>query len=163
MSNYLYIYSGLRAELLQTLLATTAVPVFSVKTCTNPAAERHQSLSFSSFDFDTRADYGDFDIQTGIFTIKTAGIFQFNFVGLVQIVTKELPTHQFELRVDGGTKAICFANSSSETKGYQNVVISTFIELEVGQKVGMYLQAGKLHDAPNTCTTRFSSIFFAGK
>ena len=107
-----------------------------------------------------RADYGDFDLQTGIFTVKTAGIFQFNFVGIVQIVMKDFTTHQFELRVDGATKALCFANSCSETKGYQNVVISTFIQLKVGQKVGMYLQLGKLHDAPNTSTTRFSSIFF---
>lgn len=117
------------------MLAATVATVFSVKTCTNLAAVRHQSLFLLSFDFDVRSDYVDFDLQTGIFSVKTAVILLFNLLGLIQIVTKDFPTHHIELRVDGATKVITFTNLISETNmGYQQVVIiSTWIWLKVGQ------------------------------
>ncbi len=52
--------------------------------CINPEADEGQSFGYSTLEFETKSDHGTFDMATGIFTVKTAGIYQFNFSGFVK-------------------------------------------------------------------------------
>ena len=70
---------------------TAAVSVFSVVECTNPIAPLDEPLAFSSFDFVTKKEYGDFNLTTGIFSVDKAGMFQFTFTGMVTFLTTSLP------------------------------------------------------------------------
>ena len=59
----------------------SSIPVFSVKKCTNPNAVKDQSFAFSATDFMTESEHGDFELSTGIFSVKTPGVYQFQFTG----------------------------------------------------------------------------------
>lgn len=138
---------------------TTAVPVFSVAECTNPFAPLNEPLAFSSFDFETKKEYGDFNLSTGTFTVNKAGMFQFTFTGLVYICNVGTPTHQFELMVDDQSESIAFVNLSG-LEAFQPVVISALLQLKVGQKVSIIRVTGGLFEVPKTRCTCFSSSFF---
>ena len=137
---------------------TAAVPVFSVVECTNPFAPLDEPLAFSSFDFATKNEYGDFDLTTGTFTVNKAGIFQFTFTALVY-VSNISPTHQFELMVDDNSESIAFLNLAG-LEAMQPVVISALLQLKVGQKVSIIRVSGGLFQVPKTRCTFFSSSFF---
>ena len=126
--------------------SSNVAPVFSVKNCSNPGAGPNQSLAYSNLEFEIRTEHGDFDLKTGIFTVKTAGIYQFQFSGHVQCVNST--SNRLELRVGSSKVATCLNNSYSE--GYQQANISALLSLKSGQKVGVFLISGKLMDtSPN--------------
>jgi len=108
---------------------------------------------------ETNKECGEFNLKTGIFTVKKAGFFQFNFSGLVRI-TESLRAHQFELNVDGATKAACFVNLTV-AEGVQQVVISSIQKLNIGQRVAITRVLGGLYDDPNIRTSLFSCLFFS--
>ena len=127
--------------------------------CTNPTASESESLTFASFEFETKKEYGDFDLKTGFFTVEKSGIFQFHFSGLAD-VSNGSRTHDFELMVDGESKSMSFLNMTV-AEGYQPISFSAFLQLMAGQKVSMNLFEGALYDNPKTRATRFSSVFFS--
>ena len=135
-----------------------ALPVFSVRECTKPQGPVNYSLAFASFEMETNKECGEFNLKAGIFTVKKAGFFQFNFSGLVRI-TESLRAHQFELNVDGVTKAACFVNLTV-AEGVQQVVISSIQKLNIGQRVAITRVLGGLYDDPNIRTSLFSCLFF---
>jgi len=114
--------------------SSNVAPVFSVKNCSNPGAGPNQSLAYSNLEFETRTDHGEFDLKTGIFTVTTAGIYQFQFSGHVQCVNST--SNRLELRIGSSKVATCL-NSYSE--GYQQENISALLSLKSGQKVGVFL------------------------
>jgi len=127
--------------------------------CTNPSPSEPESLTFATFEIETKKEYGEFDLKTGLFTVKKSGIFQFNFSGLAD-VSNGSRTHDFELMVDGESKSMSFLNMTV-AEGYQPVSLSAFLQLMPGQKVSMNLFEGALYDNPKTRATRFSSVFFS--
>jgi len=162
-SSYLIIFllsTGLQSQIqaLTKRKSTIAVPVFSVVKCTNPSASINEPLSFASFEIETKKDYGDFDLKTGIFTVKKAGTFQLNFNGLS---VTESSRSQYELKVDGRRKSISYVKVTSKN-GFQPVVLSALLQLSVDQKVSINHVLGGLYETSKTGYTRFSCLFFAG-
>jgi len=127
--------------------------------CTNPLARADEALCFSSLEFETKKELGDFDLETGTFTVNKSGIFQFNFNGLVQL-SKSSEIHHVELRVDGVRKANTFMNSPL-SDGFQPAIITALLQLVIGQKVSINIVSGDLYDSPTSRATRFSCVCFA--
>ena len=93
-----------------------AIPVFSVKKCINPSASKGQSFAYSSVDFKSDTEHGDFELSTGIFSVKTPGIYQFQFNGYIEKnLNESIPScnFQFELRVDGIMKPSSYTSAAS--------------------------------------------------
>ncbi len=153
--------SGLQTQFQALKETKTAAPfpVFSVRECTNPSGSKNDSLFFASFEMETKKEYGNFDLKTGIFTVKKSGIFQFNFTGIVKL-TGTVKVNQFDLTVDGSRKSLCFATSTA-SEGSQLVGISAILKLNIGQKVSMIRISGELYDAPGMRTSLFSCVFFS--
>jgi len=154
--------TGLQAQIhaLSNKKSGTVFPVFSVSECTNAnGLIRNQPLYFSSFEISTRKEYGEFDLKTGIFTVKKAGVFQFNFTGLAK-KTINSPHHHSELLVDGCRKAISIL-TSTVLNGCQPVFLLALLPLIIGQKVSINLVSGELCDAPDNRISRLSCLYFA--
>jgi len=89
--------------------SANAVLVFSVKECTNPAGKaKNRRLGFSMSEVGTKAEYGEFNHNKRYFTVVTAGIYKFDFTGLV-LRTNGSCKHHFQLQVDGVVKSECQA------------------------------------------------------
>lgn len=156
-----FLSSDLQAQIrsLETRNPTNAVPVFSVVKCINPAPARGQSFGFSSREFQDKKEHGKFDLSTGIFTVKTAGIYQFNFSG--HVTTDPISTeHYFVLKVDDVVKDVSFTRLFSSTEEFQRVSLSAVLKLKTGEKVGVFVSAGKLYEGVPEFQTRFSGILF---
>ena len=139
----------------ETRNSTNVVPVFSVKNLNGSTATSRQYISFSTSEFNTETKHGDFDLASGLFTVKTAGIYQLNFNGHVRL--RKFRTHHFELRVDGKRRAVSYISSSSE--GDQQVHLSTLSHLYIGDRVGVFRIEGQLHGEPDSdFTSHFSGI-----
>lgn len=135
----------------------TCVPVFSVEICTNPAAAAGQSFGYSTSVMSVRTEHGDFNLPTGIFTVKTAGIYQLNFIGHVHLTHND-NGHRFDLRVNGKLVALSLNQSSVESAGYQPAVISALMPLESGDKVGVFASRGKIYEETGFYKTRFYGL-----
>jgi len=132
---------------------TNVVPVFSVRY----AKGYDPKNKFYSLEFDTKTEHGDFDIKTGIFTVKTSGIYQFNFNGHAKMSTRNDRTHHFELRVNDKVKASFYISSKSEADGYQPVDLSALLNLNKGDSVGVFRVVGQLYEHyESNFFTRFS-------
>ena len=132
--------------------------------CTNPAAEIDTFLTFSSMDFETDSKYGDFDLATGLFTVKTAGTYLFKFSGHVGEGANHI-SHRVVLRgVDGNMKAdVTYTATSLEVGGYQPILLSAHTPLKIGEKIGICQANGELFDNGQVYETRFSCIFLAAE
>ena len=120
----------------------TNVPVFSVKNCTNPEAFKGESLSYSTFETEAKTAHGNFDLPSGIFTVKTAGNYQLYFSTHVGFTIGGL-NHGFALKINDTIVAASF-NSA----GYQPVGISALVSTKTGDKVGIFaLRSGKLYQS----------------
>jgi hypothetical protein len=140
------------------------VPVFSVWKCTNPTAERDTFLTFASLDFETDSKYGDFDLTTGLFTVKTAGTYLFKFSGHVG-EGANLISHCVVLKgVDGNVKAaVTYAATSLKVGGHQPILLSAHTPLKIGEKIGICRANGELYDDGHAYVARFSCIFLAAE
>jgi len=151
-----------------------AVPVFSVAVCTNPLESpndqsrqaetaaasspiKNETLSFGTFEIKTAKEYGDFNLKTGIFTVKKSGIFKFNLTGLAKI-KDGCRLHCFHLSVDRKSKSKSLLSLAS-SDGHQPIVISVLLPLVTGQKVSIIRVKGGLYDTPHAPITRFSCVF----
>lgn len=134
--------------------SATCVPVFSVENCTNPSASSGQSFGFTTFVVEAETEHGEFDLSSGIYTVKTSGIYQLNFNAYVYLVSG-VTTHQFDLKVNGETVAISYNYSAST--GNQPAVISDVLPLDAGDEVGIFANRGKLCQ-DRECKTRFFGI-----
>lgn len=122
-----------------------AVPVFSVENCVNPTpAKTKISFGFSDFVMAIEADHGQFDLSSGIFTAKTKGKYQIEFKAFA-FFDSDSKNHRVQLRVNGHSRVTSPNYSKTEIEGYQAVVISALLPLEMGDKVGIYLHSGKLY------------------
>lgn len=102
--------------------------------------------------------HGTFDMTTGVFTVKSSGLylFQFNGVSYLNCITN------VQLKVNGITKAgsqsYC-ADSCSTQDSSVDVSCVLFVRSE--DEVAIFLENGDLHEAwPNA--TRFWGILLAG-
>ena len=134
-SQFLYFNLDLQNQI-RTLSAKNSThffPVFSVKTNTNVDTRNNQLVPFSLPDFSTLSEHGDFDLTTGIFTVKTAGMYQLNFNVLVCSSCGEVYCsghHIFEFQVDGKRKGLLSYNIgqwSKVDKFYQSIHLSAFL------------------------------------
>jgi len=136
------------------------VPVFSVTTI-NYAATNNQFIPFSTFDFGTKTEHGDFNLRNGIFTVKTAGIYQFHFSGHVHLGRDTIwqeTAHHFEIRVNDKARALAYTSMSGYHWGIiLPVDLSAFMQLNSGDEVGVFRVKGSLLDFG----TRFSCILFS--
>ena len=127
--------------------SATCVPVFSVENCVNPSATSGQSYGFSSFVTAANTEHGDFDLPSGIFTVKTPGNFQLNFYSYsyLAVLSASNISHRVELKVNDKVAAVSLNQSSVETGGFHNTVISALLPLRTGDKIGVFASAGKLY------------------
>ena len=135
--------------------SSTCVPVFSVENCTNLAAAKGESFGYSTSLIDAQTEHGVFDLPTGIFTVETAGTYQFNFNAYVILDPAVSSAHRFDLKVNGETGAVSYNDSVSTC--YQPAVISALLPLNTGDKVGIFSVKGKLYQSA-TFKTRFFGI-----
>ena len=103
-------------------------------------------------------EHGDFDLSSGIYTVKTAGIYLLNFNALVNLHARSR-THCFDLKVNDKTVAVSY--NYSETLGDQPAVISAMVPLNVGDRVGIFANCGKLYQ-DKFSKTRFFGILLSG-
>ena len=140
--------------------STNVVPVFSVKG-NSGSATKNQYLQFSSSEFNTETKHGNFDVTSGLFTVKTAGIYQLNFNGHVRLWY--IRTHHFELQVNGKRKAMSYTSSYS-SEGYHQIDLSALLYLYIGDMVGVFQIEGQLHGEPESdFVSTFSGILFSGR
>jgi len=102
--------------------------------CINPEAEEGQYFGYSTLEFETKSEHGTFDMATGIFTVKTAGIYQFNFSGFVK-TDKDNQTHFFAIKVGEDVKSCFYVHSASLKQEFQTVSLSALFPLKVGERV----------------------------
>lgn len=93
---------------------------------------------------DTEVDHGQFDLSSGIFTAKTKGKYQLEFKAFA-FFDNENKNHRVQLRVNGNTRINSENYSKRDITGNQAVVISALLPLEMGDKVGIYPESGKLY------------------
>lgn len=135
---------------------TTSIPVFSVENCTNPAAGSGQSFGFSTPVMNLKTEHGNFDLLSGVFTVKTRGTYLLNFNAHVQL-TSGSSDHRFDLKINGKTVAVSYNQSSVGTSGWQPVVLMALVPLKTGDKVGIFSFCGKLYESTDW-KTRFHGI-----
>ena len=138
------------------------MPLFSGVKCINPEAEEGQYFGYSTLEFETKSEHGTFDLSTGSFTVKTAGIYQFNFSGFVK-TDKDNQTHCFAIKVGEAVKSCFYAHSASVKQEFQTVSLSALFPLKVGERVSVDLSEGKLYQNEPDFMTRFYGIFLAEK
>ena len=154
----------------------SSIPVFAVKKCTNPNAVKDQSYAYAATDLKTETEHGEFNLSTGIFSVKTPGVYQFQFNSNMITTLSQAATacnRQFELRVDGIVRASSYTNSAltmSSSSGYgantvtfnstvsQPVALTALLPLKNGEKVGVYPISGTIQEAEPAYVTRFSGI-----
>ncbi len=108
----------------------------------------------------TKAEYGEFNHNKRYFTVVTAGIYKFDFTGLV-LRTNGSCKHHFQLQVDGVVKSECQANS--KLMELQRVSLSSVQQLNAGQKVSIIRVSGGLYEASNNVSpATFSCMLIAG-
>ncbi len=136
----------------------SAIPIFAVRRCINPSSAMNKFYAYASHDFEMKSEHAQIDLPTGIVTIQTSGIWQFNFSANCDNVS----THQVELRVDGVAKASSYNyfSAGSSGNGYYPIVISALLELNAAQKVGIFSVDGKLYEDRPAVTTRFSGTMY---
>jgi len=115
-----------------------------VKTNTNVDTRNNQLVPFSLPDFSTLSEHVDFDLTTGIFTVKTAGTYQLMFNVLVRSSRFDKTRHLFEFQVDGERKTLLSYNidQSLEADEYQSIHLSALLRLSSGEKVGVFRVTG---------------------
>ncbi len=140
-----------------------AIPVFSVKRCSNPKPAQRESISFAFvyLDIETNTDHGDFDLPTGIFSVKTTGIYDLNFTAHVQ-TCKWIKIHHIDLRVNGLFKAVSYTQTSSDDEEYRPITISAVLPLTCGEKVSIVLVEGGLYE-DQYHVARFTGVLLAGQ
>jgi len=133
------------------------VPVFSALKCANSEEAEGQSIGYAKVDFETKVEHGSFHLPTGIFSVKTAGIYQFHFSGHVA-TDQDVHTHCFTIRVDGVVKAVFYSHTPTDETWYQPVSLTALLPLKSGERVGVYIGVGKLYEGFPQFLTRFSGI-----
>jgi len=126
-------------------------------------------LSFDDYELETVKEHGDFDDLTKTFTVKTSGLYLLHFSGYYDAIR---PSYNYtydsgasvELMIaDPETPfAECinsYAVRSSKLIEYPPVVVSALLPLKAGDKIGVFVNWGKLHES-SSFTTRFSGILF---
>jgi len=136
------------------------VPVFSAFQCANSKAPQGQSIGFAAFDFETKDEHGSFHLPTRIFSVKTAGIYQFNFSGHVT-TNRDGHFHCFTIRADGDVKAVFYLLTPTDEEWNRPVSLSALLPLKTSEKVGVYLGAGKLDEGFPQFITSFSGILLS--
>ncbi len=151
-------------ELLTNKCATNvAIPVFSVMRCSNPKPAHWESISFAFMDLDieTNIEHGDFDLQTGIFSVKKTGVYDLKFTAHVQ-TNKWTKSHRIDLRVDGVYKAVSNTQTSTDNEEHRPIIISAVLPLKCGEKVSIVLVEGGLHE-DQYHVSRFTGVLLAGQ
>ena len=135
---------------------TNPITVFKVSGCNFGSIGK--ALTFTN-DLGTETEFGVYDFLTGIFTVKTAGVYQFKYDALQLANSVNHYTH-IELRVDGVKAAEFLSQSPPEKKDYEPIALSSTLPLKEGQQVGVFLAGGRLYAASPSYATQFSGVVF---
>lgn len=137
----------------------TAVPVFSVRDCINPDESFH-AYGFSTSVIETNTDHGNFNLPSGIFTVKTTGNYLLNFNTHVDLDQQDEDrwARRMHLKVNGETEVS--SNNYSSTSGIQSVVMTALLTLKTGDKVGVSGFLGELHEVEVYHTQFFGILLF---
>ena len=130
-----------------------AAPVFAASTATRN--KTGEFITYARMEFDTKEDLGVFDKTSGLFKVKTAGMYLFMFNGLYSSASGSV---YIDLRVNGTKKARSCARDQSG-KEYGTLVVSALLQLAAGDQVGVFLRKGVLCESQGLCT-RFIAIHF---
>ena len=107
----------------------TAVPVFGVSVCSVPRGI-DESFSFEKINFETKFEYGTFNLKNGMFTANAPGLYQFHFSALQQ-VSKINHFTNIELRVDGVKKAEFLSQLIRGKEEYEPISLSSMLTLKL--------------------------------
>ena len=110
-------------------------------------------MGFSTFVMETKTEHGDFDLSSGIYTIKTAGVYKLDFHAHVDLETGS-EVHHFNLNVNKNPVAVSYNCGSN---GSLQAVISALLPLKAGDEVGIFAVEGELFEDED-CITRFFGI-----
>lgn len=106
---------------------------------------------------EAKTQHGDFDLLTGIYSVKTAGNYLLNFSCHVYFEVAGGKRNRFNLKVNN--KTVAMSCSVSDAFGDQPAVISVLLPLYTGDKVGIFADSGQLYDGEDF-KTRFFGILF---
>jgi len=114
---------------------------------------------FKTEEFETETELGDFALETGFFTVKTAGVYQFSFSAYRKVMNSSDYSTDIELRVDGVKKTSFHSQQSeSEEMDYEPISFSSTLSLKQGQKVGVFRVHSELYTASPLTLVRFYGI-----
>ena len=130
------------------------VPVFSASKAGQCAAGNR--VTFAQLDIETDEAHGSFDKTTGIFTAKTAGIYQINFNG----VASSKGYSVINLRVNEIDKANSYNDHAHSTEHYCSIVVSPMLKLKSGDRVDVFIKYGTLYEGTGVFTF-FSAILLS--
>ena len=163
-----------------------AIPVFSVSCNFNPvrcvmlgspraswqqASVQKTCLAYSKFNIETKRQHGDFDLESGLFTVRTSGFYQMEFKFKNDTAIRHLNQQQgykgrVELLVDGVTKAVFSqVQDSPELLQSHNMVVfhPVIVLLKKGEKVGVYPAVdGQLNSWSYSGSSYQVSVQFSG-
>ena len=113
-------------------------------------------------DMGAAAVHGRFDKDTGLFAVKTRGLYLVLFNGLAR-VRSSAPNTVVSIRVNGLDRAPSGLHIGSEINScVMPLVISTLVQLNSGDELGVFVNAGQLSDSPSSDdsgkSARFSAI-----
>ena len=128
------------------------VPIFSASKALDILAGKR--VTFSRLEIETCEAHGDFNKNTGVFTVKTTGAYLVQFNG----VTGNKGSCEVLLRVNEETKANSFCYHAAKTHHlFGSVVISIVLKLQSGDQVDVFVKNGNLVESTGAYN-RFSAI-----
>ena len=139
----------------------SAIPVFSASKAVQCAAGNR--ATFAQLDISTNEIHGGlFDKDTGVFTVKTTGIYQFNFNGMGFNSSGSINC-LVNLRVNDVITATSFTQYVAASGHlYGALAVSPLLKLNSGDRVDVFIQSGSLSEEFGVCTF-FSAILISSQ
>ena len=141
----------------------SVVPVFSASIAVQKLAGNR--VTFKQLDIEiTDAAHGSFDRTTGVFTVKTSGIYLINFNGVGYGTTGTASSSNITLRVNDVVKAssYCYYNGATTTTSrlYGSLSMSPVLKLDSGDLVDVFIVSGSLYEATGVFNS-FSAVLLS--
>ena len=161
--------------------------VFSVKKCRNPGSvlrltpwtnrEAKRStggapnfcspgpLGFSVNETEKKRDHGNFHCPTGVFTVKTPGIYLFHFSGYYHNTRGSGHPGAVELKMNSSTTIAKSIDSDAVRRSkiieYPPIAVSALLPLKTGDTINAFANMMNLRESSPTYVTRFTGILLS--
>jgi len=103
--------------------------------------------------YQTLKDYGLFNPEKGLFDVHISGRYLFLFKAAAHSHSQTL----VQLRVNGQPRAFSVTYEYTNGPVVHDVALSALLDLDTGDKVGVYIDRGNLYDTGES--TQFSGMF----